>query len=148
MDSHRDYINVYCSLDFLQWQRSSSPLWEKVTAHWRTVSEAPSPGPCKEHPWDLPRDTQRAQSCHWQHLCEVRGGPGQVEGLHWQVGLELSPEEDLVSVNSVNLEIISKREMTYVSSYTIKTIRLYDLAQALVQKSSFNKKSVFQSETG
>ena len=71
-----------------------------------------------------------------------------MEGLHWQVGLELSPEEDLVSANSVNSEIISKREMTYVSSYTIKTIRLYDLAQALVQKSSFNKKSVFQSETG
>ena len=84
-DSHRDHINVYCSLDFLQWQGPSPSLWEKVTAHWRTVSETSSPGCSPEHTWDLSRDPQGAQSCYWLHLREAGGRPRQMEGLHEQV---------------------------------------------------------------
>lgn len=90
MEYHRAYINICCSLDFLQWQRSSSSLWEKITAHWRPVPETPSPGPSKEHTWDMSGDSQRAQSCHRQHPCEAGGRPRQVEGLHEQVVLECS----------------------------------------------------------
>lgn len=84
-------VNVFCFLDFLQRQRSSSSLWEKVTAHRRTVSETPGPGPRKEHTRNLSRDPQRAQSCHRQHLREARGWSRQVEGLRQQVVLKLFP---------------------------------------------------------
>ena len=85
VDPHRDYVNVYCSLDLLQWQGPSPSLWEKATAHWRTVSETSSPGRSPQHTGDLSRDPQGAQSCYWLHLREAGGRPRQVEGLHKQV---------------------------------------------------------------
>lgn len=134
VDSHRDYKNVYCSLDLLQWQGSSSSLWEKVTAYWRPVSETPSPGRCTEHIWDLSRDPQGAQSRHWQHLRKAGGRPRQVEGLRQQVVLGLFPEKEVVLPNSVNSDIFAKQAMMYVSSHTRKIIRWYNCVHALIQK--------------
>lgn len=126
VDSHRDHINVYCSLDLLQWQGPSPSLWEKVTAHWRTVSETSSPGCSPEHTWDLSRDPQGAQSCYWPHLREAGGRPRQVEGLHEQVVVGGSPK-DVVSHNYFNSDIVAKQVMKYVSSYSMKKIRWYGL---------------------